>query len=154
MGMSLFRFRCRPGTFNLQPHNPAGCSSCFCYGHSKVCAAAAGFREHHILSNFRQGKRCPLQPPPRGLPPARWGQAVLLRGDPAMVVWVRLPQVHMASCARCAPLCRSALPRTGPHPSVPSPAFSRVGGLGRQQPLDPVGEFLITLSRLASVSVS
>uniref|UniRef100_A0A8C4LHZ0 Laminin subunit gamma-3 n=1 Tax=Equus asinus asinus TaxID=83772 RepID=A0A8C4LHZ0_EQUAS len=71
--------RCRPGTFNLQPHNPAGCSSCFCYGHSKVCAAAAGFREHHILSDFRQGKRCPLQPPPRGLPPARWGQAVLLR---------------------------------------------------------------------------
>ncbi|XP_044634476.2 laminin subunit gamma-3 [Equus asinus] len=47
--------RCRPGTFNLQPHNPAGCSSCFCYGHSKVCAAAAGFREHHILSDFRQG---------------------------------------------------------------------------------------------------
>ncbi|XP_044782389.2 laminin subunit gamma-3 isoform X3 [Bubalus bubalis] len=47
--------RCRPGAFNLQPHNPAGCSSCFCYGHSKVCAAAAQFREHHILSDFRQG---------------------------------------------------------------------------------------------------
>ncbi|XP_037654235.1 laminin subunit gamma-3 isoform X2 [Choloepus didactylus] len=47
--------RCRPGTFNLQPHNPAGCSSCFCYGHSKVCAAAAQFREYHILSNFCQG---------------------------------------------------------------------------------------------------
>ncbi|XP_019494053.1 PREDICTED: laminin subunit gamma-3 [Hipposideros armiger] len=47
--------RCRPGTFNLQPHNPAGCSSCFCHGHSKVCAAAAQFRAHHILSDFRQG---------------------------------------------------------------------------------------------------
>nr|KAF6433683.1 laminin subunit gamma 3 [Molossus molossus] len=47
--------RCRPGTFNLQPHNPAGCSSCFCYGHSKVCAAAARFRVHHILSDFRRG---------------------------------------------------------------------------------------------------
>ncbi|XP_007942535.1 laminin subunit gamma-3 [Orycteropus afer afer] len=47
--------RCRPGTFNLQPHNPAGCSSCFCYGHSKVCAAATRFREHHILSDFHQG---------------------------------------------------------------------------------------------------
>ncbi|XP_020021188.2 laminin subunit gamma-3 [Castor canadensis] len=47
--------RCRPGTFNLQPHNPAGCSSCFCYGHSRVCASAAGFQVHHILSNFRQG---------------------------------------------------------------------------------------------------
>ncbi|XP_004375822.1 laminin subunit gamma-3 [Trichechus manatus latirostris] len=47
--------RCRPGTFNLQPHNPAGCSSCFCYSHSKVCAVAAQFREHHILSDFHQG---------------------------------------------------------------------------------------------------
>ncbi|ELR51295.1 Laminin subunit gamma-3, partial [Bos mutus] len=47
--------RCRPGAFNLQPHNPAGCSSCFCYGHSKVCVAAAQFREHHILSDFHQG---------------------------------------------------------------------------------------------------
>ncbi|GAB1286215.1 Laminin subunit gamma-3 [Apodemus speciosus] len=45
--------RCRPGTFNLQPHNPAGCTSCFCYGHSKVCAPAAGFQEHHIRSDFR-----------------------------------------------------------------------------------------------------
>ncbi|KAL1786196.1 laminin subunit gamma-3 [Sigmodon hispidus] len=47
--------RCRPGTFNLQPYNPAGCSSCFCYGHSKVCAPAAGFQAHHILSDFRHG---------------------------------------------------------------------------------------------------
>ncbi|XP_058998585.1 laminin subunit gamma-3 isoform X1 [Mustela lutreola] len=47
--------RCRPGTFSLQPHNPAGCTSCFCFGHSKVCAAAAQFREHHILSDLRQG---------------------------------------------------------------------------------------------------
>uniref|UniRef100_A0A8C6R7G5 Laminin subunit gamma-3 n=1 Tax=Nannospalax galili TaxID=1026970 RepID=A0A8C6R7G5_NANGA len=47
--------RCRPGTFNLQPHNPAGCSRCFCYGHSKVCAPAAGFQTHYILSDFRQG---------------------------------------------------------------------------------------------------
>ncbi|XP_032274800.1 laminin subunit gamma-3 [Phoca vitulina] len=47
--------RCRPGTFNLQPHHLAGCTSCFCYGHSKVCAAAAQFREHHILSDLRQG---------------------------------------------------------------------------------------------------
>ncbi|XP_054980051.1 laminin subunit gamma-3, partial [Sorex araneus] len=47
--------RCRPGTFNLQPHNPSGCSSCFCYGHSRVCSAAPGFREHQILSDFLQG---------------------------------------------------------------------------------------------------
>ncbi|KAL4689686.1 hypothetical protein H8959_012477, partial [Pygathrix nigripes] len=47
--------RCRPGTFNLQPHNPVGCSSCFCYGHSKVCAATAQFQVHHILTDFHQG---------------------------------------------------------------------------------------------------
>ncbi|TEA29632.1 hypothetical protein DBR06_SOUSAS510221 [Sousa chinensis] len=47
--------RCRPGTFSLQSHSPAGCSSCFCYGHSRACAAAAHFREHHILSDFRRG---------------------------------------------------------------------------------------------------
>ncbi|XP_032164132.1 laminin subunit gamma-3 isoform X2 [Mustela erminea] len=49
--------RCRPGTFSLRPHNPAGCTSCFCFGHSKVCAAAAQFREHHILSDLRQGAK-------------------------------------------------------------------------------------------------
>ncbi|ELV12685.1 Laminin subunit gamma-3 [Tupaia chinensis] len=48
--------RCRPGTFTLQPHNPTGCSSCFCYGHSRVCAAAAHFREHHVYSDFHQEK--------------------------------------------------------------------------------------------------
>ncbi|XP_045144456.1 laminin subunit gamma-3 [Echinops telfairi] len=47
--------RCRPGTFNLQSYNPAGCSSCFCYGHSKVCTASSQFREHHILADFHQG---------------------------------------------------------------------------------------------------
>ncbi|XP_022356069.1 laminin subunit gamma-3-like, partial [Enhydra lutris kenyoni] len=70
--------RCRPGTFSLQRNNPAGCSSCFCFGHSKVCAAAAQFREHHILSNLRQGAQGwrrgsvggpehPIQWSPRGL---------------------------------------------------------------------------------------
>ncbi|XP_006892508.1 PREDICTED: laminin subunit gamma-3 [Elephantulus edwardii] len=47
--------RCRPGTFNLQPDNPSGCSSCFCYGHSKVCTAATWFREHQIFAHFHQG---------------------------------------------------------------------------------------------------
>nr|KAF6277188.1 laminin subunit gamma 3 [Pipistrellus kuhlii] len=71
--------RCRPGTFNLQLHNPAGCSSCFCYGHSKVCAAAAGFRAHHVLSDFCLGAdgwraggtgdpERPARWSPRGLP--------------------------------------------------------------------------------------
>ncbi|KAL1288484.1 LAMC3 [Ovibos moschatus] len=71
--------RCRPGAFNLQPHNPAGCSSCFCYGHSKVCVAAAGFQEHHILSDFRQGAEG-WRAGSMGDPghPARWSPGGLL----------------------------------------------------------------------------
>ncbi|XP_069729416.1 LOW QUALITY PROTEIN: laminin subunit gamma-3 [Phaenicophaeus curvirostris] len=47
--------RCQPGWFNLQPHNPAGCSSCFCYGHSTACTAAEGYEVTHICSDFSQG---------------------------------------------------------------------------------------------------
>ncbi|XP_021269242.1 laminin subunit gamma-3 isoform X1 [Numida meleagris] len=47
--------RCQPGWFNLQPHNPTGCTSCFCYGHSAVCTAAEGYEVTHIHSNFKEG---------------------------------------------------------------------------------------------------
>ncbi|OXB69100.1 hypothetical protein ASZ78_009576 [Callipepla squamata] len=47
--------RCQPGWFNLQPHNPTGCTSCFCYGHSAVCTAADGYEVTHICSDFREG---------------------------------------------------------------------------------------------------
>ncbi|OXB73512.1 UNVERIFIED_CONTAM: hypothetical protein H355_012479 [Colinus virginianus] len=47
--------RCQPGWFNLQPHNPTGCTSCFCYGHSAVCTAADGYEVTHIRSDFREG---------------------------------------------------------------------------------------------------
>ncbi|XP_060539933.1 laminin subunit gamma-3 isoform X1 [Pantherophis guttatus] len=47
--------RCQPGSFNLQPHNSEGCTSCFCYGHSTVCATAPGYEPRDIVSDFRQG---------------------------------------------------------------------------------------------------
>uniref|UniRef100_A0A8C3TBV3 Laminin subunit gamma-3 n=1 Tax=Chelydra serpentina TaxID=8475 RepID=A0A8C3TBV3_CHESE len=47
--------RCQTGSFNLQPHNPAGCTGCFCYGHSTVCTAAAQYEVHHVRSDFSQG---------------------------------------------------------------------------------------------------
>ncbi|XP_010224857.1 PREDICTED: laminin subunit gamma-3-like [Tinamus guttatus] len=47
--------RCRPGWFNLQPHNPVGCSSCFCYGHSTACTVAAGYEETQLRATFERG---------------------------------------------------------------------------------------------------
>nr|XP_056716167.1 laminin subunit gamma-3 [Euleptes europaea] len=47
--------RCQPGTFNLQPHNPSGCTSCFCFGHSRACEVAPGYEVHHVTSDFSQG---------------------------------------------------------------------------------------------------
>ncbi|NXT81584.1 LAMC3 protein, partial [Zapornia atra] len=47
--------RCQPGWFNLHPHNPAGCTSCFCYGHSTACVAADGYEVTYIRSDFSQG---------------------------------------------------------------------------------------------------
>ncbi|XP_077778709.1 laminin subunit gamma-3 isoform X1 [Podarcis muralis] len=47
--------RCQPGSFNLQLHNPTGCTSCFCYGHSTACTVAQGYEVHNIISDFSQG---------------------------------------------------------------------------------------------------
>ncbi|XP_062496916.1 laminin subunit gamma-3 isoform X1 [Pezoporus occidentalis] len=47
--------RCQPGWFNLQPHNAAGCTSCFCYGHSTACTAADGYEVAQVRSDFSQG---------------------------------------------------------------------------------------------------
>ncbi|NXL95306.1 LAMC3 protein, partial [Alectura lathami] len=47
--------RCQPGWFNLQPHNPTGCTRCFCYGHSAVCTAADGYEVTRVRSDFSEG---------------------------------------------------------------------------------------------------
>ncbi|XP_074149992.1 laminin subunit gamma-3 [Sminthopsis crassicaudata] len=67
--------RCQPGTFNLQPHNPSGCTSCFCYGHSMVCAASPHYGIRYIISDFRQGAEgWQIRSPGGREKPAHWSQ--------------------------------------------------------------------------------
>lgn len=44
--------RCKPGFFNLQRENPAGCQSCFCFGHSLVCSSSQRHAAVNITSDF------------------------------------------------------------------------------------------------------
>lgn len=44
--------RCKLGFFNLDPQNPQGCTPCFCFQHSSVCASAEGYSVHAITSTF------------------------------------------------------------------------------------------------------
>ncbi|KAK6470867.1 laminin subunit gamma-3-like [Huso huso] len=46
--------RCKPGTFNLDSLNPAGCTSCFCYGHSAACTSAVQYSAFSITSDFTE----------------------------------------------------------------------------------------------------
>ncbi|KAM9062126.1 laminin subunit gamma-3 isoform X1 [Sarcophilus harrisii] len=67
--------RCQPGTFNLQPHNPSGCTSCFCYGHSMVCAASTHYGIRYIISEFHQGAEgWQIRGPGGREKPAQWSQ--------------------------------------------------------------------------------
>uniref|UniRef100_A0A8C3QWP2 Laminin subunit gamma 2 n=1 Tax=Cyanoderma ruficeps TaxID=181631 RepID=A0A8C3QWP2_9PASS len=48
--------RCQPGFESLsEAGNPAGCSPCFCYGHSASCISADNYSVHNITSTFQQG---------------------------------------------------------------------------------------------------
>ncbi|XP_067164993.1 laminin subunit gamma-3 [Apteryx mantelli] len=65
--------RCQPGWFNLQPHNPAGCTSCFCYGHSTACTAAARYEATHVRATFERGLEGWAAAAPDGTEiPLRW----------------------------------------------------------------------------------
>ncbi|MGH0132626.1 UNVERIFIED_CONTAM: hypothetical protein FKN15_040777 [Acipenser sinensis] len=50
--------RCKPGTFNLDSQNPAGCTSCFCYGHSAACTSAVQYSAFSITSDFTEACNC------------------------------------------------------------------------------------------------
>ncbi|XP_021380829.2 laminin subunit gamma-2 [Lonchura striata] len=47
--------RCKQHFYNLDARNPAGCSPCFCYGHSVTCISADNYSAHNITSAFQQG---------------------------------------------------------------------------------------------------
>ncbi|XP_048169508.1 laminin subunit gamma-2 isoform X2 [Corvus hawaiiensis] len=47
--------RCKRHFYNLDARNPAGCSPCFCYGHSVTCISADNHSVHNITSTFQQG---------------------------------------------------------------------------------------------------
>ncbi|NXO66631.1 LAMC2 protein, partial [Phainopepla nitens] len=47
--------RCKRHFYNLDARNPAGCSPCFCYGHSVTCTSADNYSVHNITSTFQQG---------------------------------------------------------------------------------------------------
>ncbi|XP_035996258.1 laminin subunit gamma-3 [Fundulus heteroclitus] len=44
--------RCKPGFFNMQREHPAGCQSCFCFGHSLACYSSSHYGAIDITSDF------------------------------------------------------------------------------------------------------
>ncbi|KAL0965256.1 hypothetical protein UPYG_G00278840 [Umbra pygmaea] len=44
--------RCKPGSFDLQADNPAGCTTCFCFGHSLACSSSLYHVAVNITSDF------------------------------------------------------------------------------------------------------
>uniref|UniRef100_A0A8C3XY86 Laminin subunit gamma 2 n=1 Tax=Catharus ustulatus TaxID=91951 RepID=A0A8C3XY86_CATUS len=48
--------RCKRHFYNLDARNPAGCSPCFCYGHSDTCTSADNYSVHNITSTFQRGE--------------------------------------------------------------------------------------------------
>lgn len=47
--------RCKPGFFNIQQGNPAGCQPCFCLGHSLACSSSNHYAAVNITSDFMEG---------------------------------------------------------------------------------------------------
>ncbi|KFR14672.1 Laminin subunit gamma-2, partial [Opisthocomus hoazin] len=77
MDLSVVTFlhfpRCKRNFYNLDARNPAGCSPCFCYGHSAACVSADNHSVYNITSTFQQG--------------AEGWQGVHESGSPAQLQW-------------------------------------------------------------------
>ncbi|NXI94668.1 LAMC2 protein, partial [Psophia crepitans] len=65
--------RCKRNFYNLDARNPAGCSPCFCYGHSALCVSADSHSIYNITSTFQQG--------------AEGWRGVHKSGSPAQLQW-------------------------------------------------------------------
>uniref|UniRef100_A0A8C0J1Y3 Laminin subunit gamma 2 n=1 Tax=Chelonoidis abingdonii TaxID=106734 RepID=A0A8C0J1Y3_CHEAB len=65
--------RCKQGYYHLEAGNPEGCSQCFCYGHSAMCASAENYNIHKITSTFQQD--------------AEGWRGVYVNGSPVQLQW-------------------------------------------------------------------
>ncbi|NXD24175.1 LAMC2 protein, partial [Spelaeornis formosus] len=82
--------RCKEHFYNLDARNPAGCSPCFCYGHSVTCISADSHSVHNITSTFQQGTE-------------GW-QGVHENGSPAQLQWSPRHQDAFIAARRPEPI--------------------------------------------------
>ncbi|NXW62148.1 LAMC2 protein, partial [Eurystomus gularis] len=82
--------RCKQHFYNLDARNPTGCSPCFCYGHSAVCASADNHSIYNITSTFQQG--------------AEGWRGVHGNGSPAQLQWSPRHQDAFIAARRSEPI--------------------------------------------------
>ncbi|KGL99607.1 Laminin subunit gamma-2, partial [Charadrius vociferus] len=82
--------RCKRHFYNLDARNPAGCSPCFCYGHSAVCVSADNHSIYNITSTFQQG--------------AEGWRGVHESGSPAQLQWSPRHQDAFIAARRSEPI--------------------------------------------------
>ncbi|XP_054689415.1 laminin subunit gamma-2 [Grus americana] len=82
--------RCKRSFYNLDARNPAGCSPCFCYGHSAVCVSADSHSIYNITSTFQQG--------------AEGWRGVHESGSPAQLQWSPRHQDAFIAARRSEPI--------------------------------------------------
>ncbi|NWS66076.1 LAMC2 protein, partial [Crotophaga sulcirostris] len=82
--------RCKRNFYNLDARNPAGCSPCFCYGHSATCVSADNYSIYNITSTFQQG--------------AEGWRGVHESGSPAQLQWSPRHQDAFIAARRPEPI--------------------------------------------------